>query len=125
LVFQKAKRDLKAIYSHSDSESSDNERRKMLYVIFGGSWDITSRRIFKSLQREVAAAAPTLKVMSHQMWMETSVSFDVSNCPKSIAGVRQLPLLISLTIINIKQYYVLIDGGVALNLISLAAFKKL
>jgi hypothetical protein len=39
--FQKAKRDLKAIYGHSDSESSDNECRKMLYVMFKGSWDIT------------------------------------------------------------------------------------
>jgi hypothetical protein len=38
--FQKAKRDLKAIYGHSDSESSDNERCKTLYVMFRGSWDI-------------------------------------------------------------------------------------
>jgi hypothetical protein len=37
LGFQKAKRDLKAVYGHSDSESSDNERRKTLYVMFGGS----------------------------------------------------------------------------------------
>jgi hypothetical protein len=41
--FQKAKRDLKVVYGYSDSESSDNERRKTLYVMFGGSWDITSR----------------------------------------------------------------------------------
>jgi hypothetical protein len=38
---------------------------------------------------------------------------------------RQLPLLVSPTISNIKLYHVLIDGGVALKLISLAAFKKL
>jgi hypothetical protein len=42
-----------------------------------------------------------------------------------MAGVGQLPLLVSSTIINIKLYHVLIDGGVALNVISLAAFKKL
>jgi hypothetical protein len=47
--FQKNKRDLKAVYSHSDSESSDNERHKTLYVMFRGSWDITSRRIIKNL----------------------------------------------------------------------------
>jgi hypothetical protein len=41
LGFQKAKRDLKAVYGHSDSESSDNECRKMLYIMFGGSWDMT------------------------------------------------------------------------------------
>jgi hypothetical protein len=32
--FQKAKRDLKTIYGHCDSESSDNERRKTLYIMF-------------------------------------------------------------------------------------------
>jgi hypothetical protein len=34
-------------------------------------------------------------------------------------------LIISPTIANIKQYYILIDGGAALNLISLTTFKKL
>jgi hypothetical protein len=47
--FQKAKRDLKAIYGHSDSEFSDNERHKTLYVMFGDSWDITSYHIIKNL----------------------------------------------------------------------------
>jgi hypothetical protein len=42
-----------------------------------------------------------------------------------MAGVGLLLLLVSSTIINIKLYHVLIDGGVALNVISLAAFKKL
>jgi hypothetical protein len=57
--------------------------------------------------------------------METSISFDASECPKSMAGAWQLPLLVSPSIVNIKLYHVLIDGGVALILISLAAFKKL
>jgi hypothetical protein len=57
--------------------------------------------------------------------METSISFDASDFPKSMAGVRQLLLLVSPTIINIKLYHVLIDDGAALNLISLVAFKKL
>jgi hypothetical protein len=47
--FQKTKRDLKAVYGHSDSESSDNERCTMLYVMFGGSWNITSSRIIKNM----------------------------------------------------------------------------
>jgi hypothetical protein len=49
--FQKAKRDLKVVYGHSDSESSDNERRKTFYVMFGGSWDINSCCIIKNLHR--------------------------------------------------------------------------
>jgi hypothetical protein len=57
--------------------------------------------------------------------METSIGFYASDCPKSMVGAGQLPLLVSPTIANIKLYHVLIDGGAALDLISLAAFKKL
>jgi hypothetical protein len=42
-----------------------------------------------------------------------------------MAGARRLPLLVSLSISNVKLYHVLIDGGAALNLISLATFKML
>jgi hypothetical protein len=125
MEFQDAKRALKAIYGHSDSESSDNEHRKMLHVMFGGSWAITSRRVIETLCREVTAMAPVPKVAPHHKWMETLIGFDSSDCPKSMAGAGQLPLLVSPTISNIKLYYILIDGGAALNLISLAAFKKL
>jgi hypothetical protein len=45
--------------------------------------------------------------------------------PKNMAGARQLLLLISLIIANIRLYHILVDGGAALNLISLPAFKKL
>jgi hypothetical protein len=123
--FQKAKRDLKAVYNHSDSESSDNKRRKTLYAMFGGSWDITSCHIVKNLRQEVVVDAPAPRAAPHHRWMETSISFNASDCPKNMARDRQLSLLVSPTIINIKLYHVLIDGGAALNLISLAAFKKL
>jgi hypothetical protein len=63
--FQKAKSDLKAVYGHSDSESSDNEHRKMFYVMFGASWDITSRRIIKNLCQEVAAVVPAPRAAPH------------------------------------------------------------
>jgi hypothetical protein len=120
---QDAKRALKAIYGHSDSESSDNERHKMLHVMFEGSCAITSRRVVKTLRREIATVAP--KVAPYHKWVETLIVFDSSDCPKSMVGAGQLPLLVSLTISNVKLYHVLIDGGAALNLISLAAFKKL
>jgi hypothetical protein len=84
LGFQKAKRDLKAIYDHSDSVSSNNERRKTLYVMFKGSWDITACRIIKNLRREVAAAAPARKATPHHKWMETSISFNASDCPRAL-----------------------------------------
>jgi hypothetical protein len=39
-----------------------------------------------------------------------------------MAGLRQLRLVVSLTITNVRLYHVLIDGGATLNLISLATF---
>jgi hypothetical protein len=66
MEFTDAKRALKAVYGHSDSESSDNERRKTLHVMFGGSWTITSRRVVKTLCQGVAAAAPAPKVAPHR-----------------------------------------------------------
>jgi hypothetical protein len=42
-----------------------------------------------------------------------------------MAGTRQLSLVVSPTITNFKLYHVLINGGAALNLISLTVFKKL
>jgi hypothetical protein len=65
------------------------------------------------------------QAVPHHKWMETSIAFDASHCPKNMSGAEQLPLVISLTIANIRLYHVLIDGGVALNLISLTAFQKL
>jgi hypothetical protein len=50
MEFQNAKKTLKMVYGNSDSESSDNECRKALHNMFGGSWDITSRRIIKTLR---------------------------------------------------------------------------
>jgi hypothetical protein len=61
MEFQDVRRALKDVYGHSDSESSDNECRKVLHVMFGGSWDITSRRIIKTLRREIADVAPLPK----------------------------------------------------------------
>jgi hypothetical protein len=125
MEFQDAKRALKAIYGHSDSKSSDNERHKPFHVMFGGSWDITYWRIIKTLCREIAAAAPAPKAAPYRKWMETPIGFDTSGCPKSMVDVGQLPLVIPPTIANIKLYHALIDGGTVLNLISLATYKKL
>jgi hypothetical protein len=125
LEFQDARRPLKAAYGNSDSESSDNECRKVLHIIFGGSWNITSWRVVKTLRREIASTVPAPRATPHRRWMETPIGFNASDYPKSMAGARQLPLLVSLTIANIKLYHVLINGGAALNLISLTAFRKL
>jgi hypothetical protein len=50
-------------------------------------------------------------VTPHHKCMETSIGFDSSYCPKNMVGAGQLPLLISLTIANVRLYHVLVDGG--------------
>jgi hypothetical protein len=87
--------------------------------MFRGSWDITSQLIIKTLHREIAAGVPTPRVAPHRKWVETLIGFNATDCPKSMAGTGQLPLLVSLTIANVKLHHVLIDGGAALNHISL------
>jgi hypothetical protein len=83
MEFQDAKRALKAIYDHSDSKSSDNECRKALHIMFGGSCDITPRRIVKTLRREIAAVAPAPKAVTHRKWMETPIGFDTPTAPRA------------------------------------------
>jgi hypothetical protein len=84
-----------------------------------------SRRVIKTLRRMVVVVAPALRALSHNKWMETSIDFDASDCPKNMARAGQLPLPISPTITNVRLYHILVDGGAALNLISLEAFQKL
>jgi hypothetical protein len=48
-----------------------------------------------------------------------------SDYSKNISGAGHLPLVISPTIANVRLYHVLMDGGAALNLVSLPAFQKL
>jgi hypothetical protein len=93
--------------------------------MFRGSRAITSRRVVKTLRREIATVALTPKAAPHRKWVETLIEFNASDYPKSMAGAGQLPLLVSPTISNVKLYHVLINEGAALNLISLASFKKL
>jgi hypothetical protein len=86
MEFQDAKRALKAVYGHSDSESSDNKCRKTLHVMFGGSWAIMSRRGVKTLHWEIVAVAAASKAAPHRKWLETPIGFDSFDCPKIMAG---------------------------------------
>jgi hypothetical protein len=86
MEFQNAKRAIKVIYDHSDSEFNDNERRKQLHIIYGGSWDITSRSVVKTMRQAVAAAAPESRAAPHHKCMETLIVFNVSDCPKNMLG---------------------------------------
>jgi len=117
-------RELRNIFDHPDSDSSDDERRKKLYVMYGGSWELVSRRDVKALRREVLSVKPgALKAAPHQRWKSTTISFGPFDCPEKMAGAGELPIITAPVIANIRLHHVLIDGGAGLNIISYAAFK--
>jgi hypothetical protein len=110
-----------------DSDSGDNnDRRKKLYVMYGGSWELTSRRNVKSLRHEVLSTIPGVsKAAPHQRWWSTTISFGASDYPENMVGAGILPLITAPVIANMKLHHVLIDGGARLNVISHAVFKQL
>jgi hypothetical protein len=94
--------------------------------MYGGSWELNSRRNVKSLHRVVLSATPGVpKAAPHQQWRSTTISFEASDCPENMAGASILPLITAPVIANIKLHHVLIDGGAVLNVISHATFKQL
>jgi hypothetical protein len=113
--------------STRDSDSSDGgDRRKKLYVMYGGSWELTSRRSVKSLRREVLSAVPGVpKSAPHQRWRSTTISFGASDYPDNMAGAGVLPLITAPVVANMRLHHVLIDGGADFNVISHAAFRHL
>jgi hypothetical protein len=94
--------------------------------MYGGSWELTSRRNVKCLRREVLSATPGVpKAAPHQQWRSTTISFGASDYPDNMAGSGVLPLITAPIIANLRLHHVLIDGGAGLNVISHAAFKQL
>ena len=111
LGYQTPEQVLKDIITGDSDSSDDNDRRKKLYVMYGGSWELTSRRNVKSLHREVLSATLGVpKVAPHQWWRSTTISFGVSDCPENMAGAGILPLITAPVIANLKLHHVLIDG---------------
>jgi hypothetical protein len=126
LGYQSPEGVLKGVFTGDSDSGNDNDRRKKLYVMYGGSWELTSRRNVKSLRWEVLSAVPGVpKAAPHQRWRSTTISFGASDCPENMAGAGILPLITALVIANMRLHHVLIDGGAGLNIISHAAFKQL
>jgi len=126
LGYQSPARELKGVYSHGDTDSGEDERRKKLYVMYGGSSELVSRRDVKTLRREVLSVKPGVpRAAPHHRWRNTTISFGPSDCLENMAGAGILPLVTAPVIANIRLYHVLIDSGAGLNVISYAAFKQL
>jgi hypothetical protein len=126
LGYQSPEGVLKDIFTGDSNSGGESDHRKKLYVMYGGSWELTSRRNVKSLHREVLSATPGVpKAAPHQRWRSTTISFGASDCPDNIAGAGILPLVTAPVIANMQLHHVLIDSGAGLNVISHAAFKQL
>jgi hypothetical protein len=126
LGYQSPEGDLKDVFTGDSDSGDDTDRYKKLYVMYGGSWELTSRRNVKSLRREVLSTVPGVpKATPHQRWRSTTISFGASDCPDNMAGAGILPLITAPVIANIRLHHVLIDGGAGLNVISHAVFKQL
>jgi hypothetical protein len=94
LRYQSLEQVLKDILTGDSDFGDDDDRRKKLYVMYGGSWELTSRRNVKSLRSEVLSATPGVpKVAPHQRWRSTTISFGASDCPENVAGAGILPLI--------------------------------
>jgi hypothetical protein len=126
LGYQSPEGVIKDVFNGDYDSGDDNDRRKKLYVMYGGSWELTSCRNVKSLRREVLSVVPGVsKAAPHQRWRSTSISFRAFNCPENMAGAGILPLITAPVFANMWLHHVLIDGGAGLNVISHAAFKQL
>jgi hypothetical protein len=126
LGYQSPEGVLKDVFTGDSDSGDDGDRRKKLHVMYGGSWELTSRRNVKSLRREVLSTIPGVpKAAPHQRWRSTTISFRASDCPENMGGAGVLPLITAPVIANMRLHHVLIDGGADLNVISHAAFKQL
>ena len=80
LGYQSPARELKGVYYHDNSDSDNEERRKKLYAMYGGSWELVSRRDVKTVRREVLSVKPGVsKAAPHHRWMNTTISFGPSD----------------------------------------------
>jgi hypothetical protein len=67
LGYQSPEGDLKCVFTGDSDSRDDSDRRKKLYVMYGRTWELTSRRNVKSLRREVRSATlGVLKATPHQ-----------------------------------------------------------
>jgi hypothetical protein len=88
LGYQAPEQVVKDILTEDSDSGDDNNRRNKLYVMYGGSWELTSCWNVKSLHREVLSATPgVLKAVLHQRWRSTTISFGASDCPENMAGL--------------------------------------
>ena len=96
-----------------------------ILVIGGGAYTPSSHRQIKNLTRALAAVSPELESMASLEWANVPISFDQRDKPRNMAGMGELPLVVSPIIGNVQVGRVLVDDGAGLNLLALEVFQKL
>jgi len=83
-------------------------------MIFGRSAAYDSKHRQKLAHREVYMDEPVMP--SFLRWLESAITFDQTDHPKSVPQPRRYPLMVD-PIVNTKQLtMVLMDGGSSLNI---------
>jgi hypothetical protein len=68
LGYQSPEGVLKDVFTGDSDSGGESDHRKKLYVMYGGSWELTSRRNVKSLRYEVLSATSGVpKAAPHQL----------------------------------------------------------
>jgi hypothetical protein len=107
-----------------ENQGGYQEPRGFAACLLGGAQAPLSKRHFKQLSREIAAAQPSTN--NHLMkWSTSKIGFDEEDHPTSTKAMGTIPLLCTPTINNIAVNRTLIDGGAGLNIISIEVFEKM
>jgi hypothetical protein len=121
LGYQSPERNLKDIFAKETDSGNDDDHRKKLYVMYGGSWELVSRRSVKTLRREVLSAqscSTTMMEEHHHLFRGTRLPRQHGRGRRTTAHHRPI-------VANMRLHHVLINGGAGLNIISHAAFRQL
>ena len=92
-----------------NQELGFQEPEHTVAFIDGGVYTPSSRRCVKTMRHEVCSATPSTSVTRPLKWSDTPITFSLADHPASTAGVGRLPLVVSLTICNVKVSRVLIN----------------
>ena len=91
--------------------------------IFEGSEAYEGKRKQKLTYREVMLAAPSTP--EYLPWSEVPISFDQMDHPDHILKLGRYPLLMTMTIRDVKLSRVLVDGGSSLNILFLKTYDQM
>jgi hypothetical protein len=125
LGYQSPEGDLKDVFTGDSDFGDDNDRRKKLYVMYGGSWELTSHGTSPCAARSCRRLQGSQRLPHINDGGAPPSPSGHPTASTTWQGAGVLPLITAPVIANMRLHHVLIDGGAGLNVISHAAFKQL